>query len=547
MNKLYKLMTLAVLCLFAAFSLYGQDKPDTTAMNKIKDEGMNHSQVMDIISHLCDVYGPRLTGSPEFNAAAKWAKDKLTSIGLENVYLDGWDPIGKGWSLKRYNATVICKQDFPLISYPKAWSPGTNGTVTGEVIWFNANTDSEVNLFKGKLKGKFVLLDTLRAVKAHFDAEGKRDADSTLLKMANAGLPDQRGGRGGRGGRFQMSPEMKQRALVNYHKLMMCQDEKAAALLNVSQGDGGTMFVQQASVPTHPDTSFANRVAVYSVKAPEVLPQIVVGVEHYNRLVRMIMDGETPKIEMKLEVKFTKPDSCHNIIGEIPGTDLKDEIVMIGGHFDSWHAGTGATDDGTGAVACIEAMRILKATGLAPRRTIRIGLWAGEEEGLLGSAAYVKHHLGERGETTPGQTAPPEIKLMPAAEKFDVYFNDDNGSGKFRGVYLQGNESARPIFREWLAPFRDMGASTITLSNTGGTDHLSFDAIGLPAFQFIQDELEYGTRTHHSNMDVVDRVQEDDMKQASVIMAAFAYDAAMRDAKIPHKPAPKPSSPAGSQ
>jgi hypothetical protein len=352
--------------------------------------------------------------------------------------------------------------------------------------------------------------------------------------------------RGGRGGRFQMSGDMKQRALVNYHKLMLCQEEKAAGLLNVSSGDGGTMFVQQASVPAHPDTPYTKRVSVYSTKAPAVLPQIVVGVEHYNRLVRMIIDGEKPKLEMKLDVKFTDPDSCYNIIGEIPGTDLKDEIVMIGGHFDSWHGGTGATDDGTGTAACIEAMRILKAAGLTPRRTIRIGLWAGEEEGLLGSAAYVKKYLGVRGETTPGQTTPPDITLKPAAEKFDVYFNHDNGSGKFRGVYMQGNEAVRQIFRDWLAPFKDMGASTLTLNNTGGTDHLSFDGIGLPAFQFIQDELEYGTRTHHSNMDVVDRVQEDDLKQASIIMAAFAYDAAMRDGKIPHKPEQKPAPQRGS-
>jgi Zn-dependent M28 family amino/carboxypeptidase len=333
------------------------------------------------------------------------------------------------------------------------------------------------------------------------------------------------------------------RALVSYHKLEMATKEGALGILTISGGDGGNIYVQQASVPAHPDTPFTARVSAYESKAPKIVPQFAVGAEHYNRLVRMIQKGEHPKLDIELDASFNNADSVANIIGEIPGSDLKDEIVMIGAHFDSWHGGTGATDNGTGSAVCMEAMRILKKLNLQPRRTIRIGLWGGEEQGLLGSTEYVKAHFGER----KGQQFEPggEVTYKPEADKFSAYFNNDNGSGKVRGVYMETNEAARPIFRAWLAPFKDLGASTLTLQRTGGTDHQSFDRINLPAFQFIQDGLEYGTRTHHSTMDVWDRAQSDDLKQAAVIMAAFAYDAAMRDAKFPRKPVPAPTVQAG--
>ncbi len=429
-----------------------------------------------------------------------------------------------------------------MISYPKAWSRGTGGTVSGDIVYFDAKTDSEVGAYRGKLKGKFVLISDPVEVKAHFDPEGSRDADSTLLKLANADMSPARG----RGRRPQMTPEQKARALTGFHKQELCEKEGVAAILSISRGDGGNIFVQQASIAYHPDTPFARRMSVYDPKAPSIAPQIAVGAEHYNRLVRMLQKGEHPKLEMNLEVNFYKEDSSYDVISELPGADLKDEVVMIGAHYDSWHGGTGATDNGTGSAVCLEAMRILKSLDLKPRRTIRIGLWSGEEEGLLGSAAYVKNHFGER-QDRPADTIPGPIVLKPEAEKFSVYFNNDNGSGKVRGVHMQGNEAARPIFRAWLAPFRDMGASTLTPQNTGGTDHLSFDAIGLPGFQFIQDPLEYDTRTHHSTMDLYDRAQAEDVKQASVIMAAFAFDAAMRDAMFPRKPAPQPAAQRGSQ
>ncbi len=531
MKRMLILCCFMVLLVSLASAQMAREKYDSAAVAQIKDEGLNRSNVMEILSYLTDVYGPRLTGSPGYERAAKWAQSKMTSWGLQNARLENWGPFGRGWELKRYSANVLHKQNFPLISYPKAWTPGTNGTVTGELIYIDAQTDSALEFYKGKLKGKFILFSDSREVKPHFEAEGSREEDSTLLKLANADIPAARRG-GGR--RFEMTPAQKAKALADFHKYEMAQKEGALGILTNARGDGGNIFVQQITVPAHPDTPATKRPSSYSTNVPKMVPQIAVGVEHYNRLMRMIKKGETPKLEMNLEVNFMKADSEYNVIAEIPGTDLKDEIVMIGAHFDSWQGGTGATDNATGSAVCMEAMRILKTLNLTPRRTIRIGLWGGEEQGLLGSEAYVKQHFGDK------DNPEGKVNYKPDAEKFSVYFNDDNGTGKIRGVYMQGNEAVRPIFREWLKPFADMGASTLTLSNTGGTDHLSFDAISLPGFQFIQDEIEYSSRTHHSTMDVYDRAVEDDLKQASIIMASFAYHAAMRDEKMPRKPVPQP-------
>jgi Zn-dependent M28 family amino/carboxypeptidase len=291
-------------------------------------------------------------------------------------------------------------------------------------------------------------------------------------------------------------------------------------------------MVLSAVVPSHPDTPFANRIRPWDPKAPDILPQIAVGAEHYNRIVRMLRKGVRLQLEMKLQVEFTKPDSGYNVLAELPGSDLKDEIVMIGAHLDSWHAATGATDNGAGVAVCMEAMRILKKTGLQPRRTIRIGLWGGEEEGELGSKAFVKKYLGERITTDDGET---KIVYKPEAEKFSVYFNEDNGTGRYRGIYMENNEAVRPLFRSWFAPFGDENSFTLTLKPTTNTDHQSFDQIGLPAFQFIQDEIEYFTRTWHSTMDLYERAIENDLKQSATIMAGFAYNAAMRNERLPGK------------
>ncbi len=498
-------------------------------VERIVDEGMRNSHVMDILETMTDQYGPRLTGSPQYKRAALWAKNKLASFGLSSAHLEGWGPFGKGWTLNRYSANITSPVAWPLTSFPKAWSPGTSGTVTGDAIYAHVENDSTLETLKGKLRGKFVLLSEPRSIEPPFEAAGSREADSSLLEMANADFPRPRGRRFFRPNREE--------SLRGYELMEMARKEGALALMSASRGDGGNVFVQGANVPYHPDTARDNRKGVYEVGAPQILPQVSIGSEHYNRIVRLLEKQVPVTLEMNIDVTFSRVDSGYNIIAEIPGTDLKDEVVMIGAHFDSWQGATGATDNGAGSAACMEAMRILKTVGVQPRRTIRIGLWGGEEQGLLGSEAYVARHF-EMKQSSHEDSSSNKVALTPEGEQFSVYFNMDNGTGKFRGVYLQGNEEVRPIFRKWLEPFRSVGASTLTLSNTGGTDHLSFNRVGLPGFQFIQDEIDYSTRTHHSTMDLYDRTIPDDLKQASVIMASFAFNAAMLEEKIPRKPSP---------
>jgi hypothetical protein len=522
-----------LLILILTGSLTAQVAVDSAMMAKIKDEGMNNSQAREILSWVADVYGPRLTGSVNYNRSAEWAKNRMSEWGLSNAHLEAWGPFGRGWQIKKYSAMMIGKQHQPLVSYPKAWSPGIGSKeVEADVVYLNAETDSALQTYKGKLKGKFVLLGKPTDVQAYFTPPARRYSDSALLELANAGPAQQRGGVRPR---FQQTPQQKEAAMLNYKKWELMTKENVAAVLTSSpttRSEGGAVWVMGATVPAHPDTPFTSpsRVSSYSSKAPKIPPQVELGNESFNRMVRMIEKGEKLKVAMTLEVEWTsqKDDSSYNVIAEIPGTDLKDEVVMIGGHLDSWHGGTGATDNGTGVTASMEAMRILKAIGAQPRRTIRIALWGGEEQGLLGSRAYVEKHFGKRD------------SLKPAAEKFSVYFNNDNGTGRVRGIYMQGNEALRSTFRSWLTPFKELGASTVTVSSTGGTDHQAFDGVGLPGFQFIQDQIEYMSRTWHSTNDVWDRSQGEDMKQAAILMAVFAYNAAMMDEKLPRKePSPR--------
>src|SRR4030095_5188472 len=392
--------------------------------------------------------------------------------------------------------------------------------------------------------------------------------DEELLKLANAD-PPAAGGQGG-GRNFRGTDEQRAAAAFLNKKWLMLQSEGAALVLEPGRGDGGTIFVQSATLAYPQDTPREQQKTIRDKDAPPIVPQVMVAAEHYNRIIRMIQRGAPVTLEFNVSTKYYDQDlMSHNVIAEIPGTDLKDEIVMLGAHFDSWHSGTGATDNAAGSAVCMEALRILQTLGLKPRRTIRIGLWSGEDQGLLGSRAYVSDHFAKRlgpdprfggagdGQTPPEQQTPPQFEMKPEHDKFAGYFNLDNGTGKIRGIYLQGNEEVRAIFRAWFMPFKDMigagpateakpgpGSSrdlpvaTISISNTGGTDHQSFDGVGLPGFQFIQDQIEYETRTHHANMDLYDRIQEDDMKQAATIMAAFVYNTAMRDKKLPRKAMP---------
>lgn len=512
-----------IICALFIQLIPAQEKVDSVMMAKIRDEGMNHSQAMEILWWISDVFGPRLTGSQEHYAAALWAANKFTEMGLKNSHLESWGPFGKNWKLKEYSATMIGRQIQPLISYPKAWSPGLKGEVIGEVVYLEADSVEQLESYKGQLKGKYVLFSKPYKLSAYFTLPAIRYTDSSLLLLANADMPRSGTGRRGRFAESQTA-QMKKAAMLTYKKWELILKENAAAVLTSSatqRNEGGNVSVMGATVSTYPDSP---RVSVYSAKASKIPVQIEVGAEHYNRMVRLVQKGENIKLAVELDVEMSaKDDSSYNVIAEIPGSDLKDEIVMIGAHLDSWHGGQGATDNGTGSTAVMEAMRILKTVGAKPRRTIRAALWSGEEQGSLGATAHVKKYFGVRD------------TLKPGSEKFSAYFNNDNGTGRVRGIFMQGNEALRPIFREWFAPFNDLGATTLTLSNTGSTDHTPFDRIGLPGFQFIQDPIEYGTRTWHSTMDVFDRAQEDDMKQAAVIMAAFAYNAAMRDEKLPRK------------
>ena len=558
----------------------------------IRDEGLNHSQVMQTISYLTDVIGPRLTGSPGLKRANDWASDKLASWGLANAHLEAWGPFGRGWTLKRFSAQIVEPQDIPLDAFPKAWSPGFDKPIVADVIYLQAKSQADLEKYKGKLKGAIVLISPPHDVKAHFESLAIRRTETELLRLSNAGDQRARGPRrmpnapsavnersGNAPGGFSSPSQMLSDLVARFARssgprgaqlspgriLSFLADEGAALVVSSSnQGDGGTIFIGAASIPgpempRSQSGPNAPRRTAWSADAPAMPAQIVVAAEQYQRLVRMIQQGESLKMAVDLQVQFHNNDlMAYNTIAEIPGSDLKDEIVMLGGHIDSWHAGTGATDDATGVASAMEAVRILKTLKLQPRRTIRIALWSGEEQGLLGSKAYVTRHFGEYAEAkklddadsskdkakdqetakTAASNPPGQRKLVrqDEYEKLSVYFNLDEGTGKIRGIFMQGNEAVRPIFRRWLEPFRDLGAETLSLDTMGGTDHLSFDNIGLPAFHFIQDPIEYWSRTHHSNADVYERVQPDDVKQAATIMAVFIYNAAIMDQKIPRKP-----------
>jgi carboxypeptidase Q len=509
------LVLTALLSLLVGMPLTAQwaitEKLDFDAIYKIKDEGLQRSKVMEIESYLTDVYGPRLTGSPNIKEAADWAQKTMKEWGLANVKTETW-PFGRGWQSQRFVANAVTPRAYPLIAYPKAWTPGTNGPVTGEAVIAVIASDKDFDTYRGKLRGKFALSVAMRAVPPQFEAPGHRYTEAELADLAK-----QPAG-GGRGrGRGNTDQDFARR------RTQFWLDEGVAAVVDFSsRGDGGTLFVQGGGPR--------------DAKQPPVPAQVTLAVEHYGRIWRTLEKQIPVTLTIDIDNKFFDTDlNAFNIVGDIPGTDRADELVMLGAHFDSWHTGTGATDNAAGSAVMMEAMRILKSTGVKLRRTVRIGLWGGEEQGLLGSKEYVKAHFGD----------PATMQLKPEHAKFAGYFNVDNGTGTIRGVYLQGNEAVAPIFQAWMEPFRNMGMTTLTIRNTGGTDHLSYDAVGLPGFQFIQDEVEYDSRTHHSNMDMYERVQATDMMRNAVIVAAFVYNTANRDEKLPRKPLPKATAAAG--
>jgi carboxypeptidase Q len=506
-----------------------KDKVDLETITRIRYEGFHNSKVMEYATGLMDSIGERLTGSPNVKRANEWTRDQLTAAGLSNSHLEAWGPFGRGWANQYVNARITSPDIVPLLVYAKAWTPGTNGAVSGKCIRVIIEDKKDFEKYKGKLAGMIVILGADPEVKPITELPYKRYSDDDLSKLADYQIPPDRSG-------FNMATYAKRLQFIKDLNQFFA-DEKVLAVVDRYRGTsgGGTVFVQSGGS--------------YKPGETTTIPQLVMAIEHWSRIARLLQQKKDVSLELNVSNTFYDDDPMqYDTVAEIPGTDKKEEVVMLGAHLDSWHAGTGATDNGAGTIVMMEAVRILKALDLHPRRTIRIGLWTGEEEGLLGSQGYVEHHFGSRppmddpqmkGMPTLLRREAGEVTVKPEQARVSAYFNVDNGTGKIRGIYLQENEGVAPIFDEWMKPFHDLGMTTLTMRNTGGTDHLSFDAVGIPGFQFIQDPIEYETRTHHSNMDVYDRLQPDDLKQMAVIVAGFVYDAAMRDQMLPRKPIEK--------
>jgi len=490
-------------------SAQSQDQPDLDAIHAIKEEAFQRSQLMDVLSYLTDVYGPRLTGSPNLKNAADYAVVKMREWGISTPGLEPWGPFGKGWSNERFSVHVIAPQPYPLLGYPKAYTPGTAGPVTGEAVLAPIASERDFDVWRGKLRGKFVLMTAPGDVAApSLEPLARRFTDQELETLAKQ--PATR--TAGRGANPTTGQTFARR------RLQFFVDEGVAGVFEPSRGNGNAVIVLGGNVRQSPETA--------------VPTQVVLSVEHYGRLARTLQKQIPVSLEVDIRNRFHDEDlNSFTVVGDIPGTDKASELVMVGAHFDSWHTGTGATDNAAGSAVMLEVMRILKATGLTMRRTVRIGLWTGEEQGLLGSAAYVKEHFGDRR----------TMQLKPEHRRLSAYYNLDNGTGAIRGVYLEGNEAIAPIFQKWMAPFAKAGMKTLAIRGTRGTDHTSFDAVGLPGFQFIQDPIEYSTRTHHTNLDVFERIQSSDLIQNAAIVASFVYHTANREDQLPRKPLPQPA------
>ena len=536
MKRLVSLVCSLVIVLSCANTAWtqAQEKVDLDVISRIRNEGFHNSKVMELASGVMDSIGERLTGSPNMKRANEWTRDQLTAMGLSNAHLESWGPFGRGWENQYVNARMTAPDITPLIVYSKAWTPGTNGAVSGKCIRANIEDKKDFDKYHGKLEGMIVIFGPDAEVKPIIESPYKRLSDDDLAKTGEYQIPGERPP-------FRMADMLRRRQFTKDLNQFFA-DEKVLAVIDHGRGTagGGTVFVQSGGS--------------YKPGETTTVPQLTMASEQWNRIARLLDQKKDVTVELNVTNTFYDDDPMqYDTIAEIPGTDKKDEVVMLGAHLDSWHSGTGATDNGAGTVVMMEAVRILKALdknfGIKPRRTIRIGLWSGEEEGLLGSQGYVERHFGSRPRSDdPNMKDMPTllrveagpVTVKPEQVKIAGYFNVDNGTGKIRGVYLQENGAVAPIFEAWMKPFKDLGMTTLTMRNTGGTDHLSFDATGIPGFQFIQDPIEYETRTHHSNMDVYDRLQADDLKQAAVIVASFVYEAAMRDQMLPRKPIENP-------
>ena len=507
MNKL-----LAFLILFFATTNFAaaQEPVDMAIMQKIKDEAKNNSQIAMIAHNLTDVCGPRLTNSPGYNCSLDWITQICKQWGLQNAGREAWGEFGRGW--RNDKGTLALKAPYyqPIIAYPVPWSKSTRKAVTAELVMLDKFDSASIDKLGNNLKGKIV-----------------------IVKPGSTNLAD---------GFIPYSIRYGDTSLANIsEKYMVTRKQMEGYLTFIMQDNATLLYLEKKGAVallgtnrnSRDGTVFADGGAGYKKGYPATMTEMKTSREEYLRLARLLQSNKKVELEINVQNKFFDNDlTGYNVVAEIPGTDptLKSQVVMLGGHLDSWASSTGATDNAAGCIVMLEAMRILKTLGIQPRRTIRIALWGGEEQGLYGSFGYVKNHFGD----------PATMQLLPEHQNISAYYNLDNGSGKIRGVYAQGNTGVRDIFNTWLAPFADMGANGgVTMSNTGSTDHISFDAVGIPGFQFIQDPLEYETRTHHTNMDSYDHLSIADLQQAAAVVAAFVYNTAMRTDMIPRKPLPK--------
>ncbi|HEX8411505.1 MAG TPA: M20/M25/M40 family metallo-hydrolase [Thermoanaerobaculia bacterium] len=515
-------LCLPLLALLVTLSATAQDLATVT---RIRQEGFRNSKVMEYAQALTDRVGARLTGSPSMKRANEWTRDELSKMGLSNARLEGYK-FGRGWSSDYCSVRMIAPDTQQLYALPMAWSPATNGPIRAKVVKVKLETKEDLEKNKGKLAGMIVMTAEPKEMKPQEKAALDRYDEEQLEELEQYVVPSSRDD-------ARRGDYLKRR---EFRKLLaqFATDEKIAAIVNSGNGEGGVFRVQTGGT--------------WRDDEPIGVPSVGLAPEHYARIARLV-DAKTD-VELELDVRATYHSSdlnSYNTLADLPGSHKKGEVVMLGAHLDSWHTGTGATDNAAGVVVMMEAMRILKSLGVTPKRTIRIALWSGEEQGLLGSRAYVEQHFAER-ETPkdPEQARLPAtlrtekgaLKLKPEHAKISAYYNLDNGTGKIRGIWAQENAAAAPLFTAWLTPLHDLGATTVTMRNTTSTDHIPFDEVGLPGFQFIQDKVEYETRTHHTNWDTYERLQREDLMQAAVVVATFVWETANRAEMMPRKVVP---------
>jgi hypothetical protein len=478
-----------------------QERVDLTVVQRIRDEALNRSQVPELAGYLTDVIGPRLTGSTGMRQANDWTAAQFRTWELANVTVEPWGKFGRGWERVSYSGRMVAPYVQPLNGQPLAWSGSTRGTVTGTAMIVTIADTADFAKYRGKLRGVFVLRDSVVVLPPEFDPRPLRTPLDRLFDTTAQSFtpptPEQR------------ARQQAQQAL-NRKVYDFLRSERPAAIFSFSNRAYGLLAPQGGPYAT----------AVRLDTIPDPLPALQLSREQYGQVYRDLKRGTPVRLEVNIQNRWITTDSmAYNTLAEIPGSDLKDQVIMLGAHLDSWFGSQGATDNGAGSIVMMEAMRILKTLKLEPRRTIRIGLWSGEEQGLLGSRAWVRNHAAE----------------LP---KISAYVNVDNGTGRLRGIWNQSNDAVVPIFRQILSPFQDLGVVVVRRGNTGGTDHLSFDAAGVPGFNFIQDPIEYDTRTHHTDADSYERLVLDDLKQAAAVVAYTVYHLAMRDEMMPRKPAP---------